>query len=523
MHFARELVADPAYRGAGMIVSVFTIAEATAMAEALGDIRGRLCVLTSDDAANAMGGATANEAPILITTQSRLGRLTADRPFGSVSSFFYQGAPRSIRVWDESVLPGSTIVIGADDLMALGSGLRRFSPVLITALYAFASQLLEAEDGVAVDVPDFGAGGGTTVDDLVAHLTDTGTPNRTRDRETALGLQAVNGRRVRVRRDGFSGSAVLTFREELPPDLLPMLVLDASGRVRETYALWQASRNAIVQLPSAVRDYGPLTVKVWKTSGSKSGWEKNGARLIEGIVATVETKPAEEWLIVVHKPNAAIGDPEAAIRAKLPATVRDRVSFTTWGRHTGVNAWADVPNVILAGTLFYPASHLTATHHLCANLPVEDGLVGRAEVAHTERGEHRHLLLQAICRGRVRRCDGDRCQPMTAYIVASPKSKIAAEVPRVFPGCTIATWEPLKVEATGKLRDAVRWLTAAIEGGRTELTYAEVYRAIGLTKTNFAQRIAKADAWAAAITGLDAEVVRGPRGALMVRLLPNDG
>lgn len=524
IHFARELVADAAHRGAGMIVSVFTIAEAAAMAEAMQDIRGSLCVLTSDATANALGGAEANDAQVLITTQNRLGRLTADRPFSSVTAFFYQGEPRACRVWDESVLPGSAIVVGADDLMGMASRLRGLSPALVAALYAFGGRLLAMEDGAAIDVPDFATDFGVSLHDLAAHLAaDNGTAARSRDRETATALLVVDGRRVRVRRDGLSGSAMLTFREELPADLPPMLVLDASGRVRETYALWQESRQAIELLPAAVRDYSPLTVRMWKTSGAKSGWESNGERLVEGITATIVTKPAEEWLVVVHRPTAAIGDLERTIRAKLPAEMRERVSFTTWGRHTGANSWADVPNVILAGTLFYPASHLTALHHLCANIPVEDGLVGAAEVNRTQRGEHRHLILQAVCRGRVRRSDGARCQPMTAYIIASPRSGIPAEMTRIFPGCTVESWEPLKVEAKGKLREAIGWVEEAFEGGRTEVSYAEVYTAIGLDKNNFAKRVAKAEAWKLAVEGLDAEIVRGPRGALFVRALPVEG
>lgn len=528
VHFGREMVADATRRDTGMIVSVFTIAEAATMADALQDVRGSVCVLTSDATANARGGADANDAQILITTQSRLGRRTEGRSFASVTDFHYHGQPRAVRCWDEAVLPGVTIGIGADALMGMASRLRGLSPVLVEALYAFGGQLLAAVDGAIVDVPDFGAVYGVSLHDLAAHLAaDNGTESRSRDRETAAALLIVAGRRVGVRRDGRSGSVMLDFREELPADLPPMLVLDASGRVRETYALWQESRQALEMLPAAVRDYAPLTVKVWRTSGAKSGWEKNGERLADGIAATIATKPDEDWLVVTHRRSATLGDPEGAIgkalRAAFPPGVKPRVKFTTWGRHSASNEWADVPNVILAGTLFYPASHTTGLHHLCANLPVADGLVGPAEVDRTARGEHRHLILQAICRGRVRRSDGARCQAMTAYIIAAPRSGIAGEVPRVFPGCTVEAWEPLHVEVTGKLKEAIGCLTEAFEGGRIEVSYAEVCTTIGLDKGNFSARITKADAWKAAIDGLGAEIIRGPRGALYVRALPGEG
>lgn len=523
IHFARELVAAPEYHDVGLFISVFTIAEAKAMAEAMQDIRASLCVLTSDDDANAMGASpAADTAQVLITTQNRLGRLTEDRPFSAASAVHYHGRPRACRVWDESILPGSVIVIGADSLMGMASRLRGLSPLLTNALYAFGAKLLDTEDGAAIDVPDFATSCGVSLYDVTAHLAaDNGTTARERDREVALALIVVNGRRVRVRKDGMNGSAMLTFKEELPSDLMPMLVLDASGRVRETYALWRdrPGPQRIVTLPDATRDYSPLTVKVWKAAGSKSGWQRNGPKLMAGLIATILTKPLERWLVVIHKPGGQISDLEKALKAGLPVGTRELVSVTTWGRHTGSNDWADVPNVILAGTLFYPDSHLTGLHHLCANLPVEHGLASREDIERTTRGEHRHLILQAICRGRVRRSDGNRCQAMTAYVIASPRSGIPNELGSIFPGCQVEAWSPVRVEARGKLGEAIDYLAKALSGERWAVTYSEVYTALKMDRANFARSIAKTELWKAAIVDLEAEITRGPRGVLMVRAL----
>ena len=525
IHFARELVADQLHRNAGLFISVFTIAEAKAMAEALHDISNSLCVLTSDAEANAMGAAPdANSAQVLITTQNRLGRLTADRPFAAATAFHYQGKPRDCRVWDESVLPGSVIVINADALMGMASRLRALSPSLTNALYQFGAELLRTEDAAAIDVPDFASLCDVSLYDVTAYLAaDNGTTVRERDREVALALLVVNGRRVRVRIDGLNGAAMLTFREELPADLMPMLVLDASGRVRQTYALWRdrPGSQSIVMLPSAIRDYSPLTVKVWKAAGSKSGWQRNGSKLMAGIVATIQTKPDQEWLVVLHKPNGQIGDLKKTLMAALPAGLRDRVSVTTWGQHTGSNEWTNVPNVILAGTLFYPDSHLTGLHHLCANLPVADGLASREDIEQTARGEHRHLILQAICRGRVRRSDGHQCQAMTAHVIAAPRSGIPTELDTIFPGCVVESWSPVKVEARGKLGEAIAYITSAIEGGSWAVTYPEVYAALGMHKANFARSVGRTELWKAAVIDLEAEITTGPRGVRMVRALSN--
>ena len=509
IRFAEALVADASYRGCGMIVSAYTIAEVAALASALADVKDSLCVLTSDAVVNALGGADAQNGQILITTQNRLGRLTQNRPFASATAFHYQGEPRSVRVWDESLLPGTPVVVFADAVMGLASNLRWASTALVEALYAFGSMLATLTTGAPVDVPEF------------APLETMPILNDPRDRDTVVALWSMSGRRVRVSRDGREGCAMLTYREELPDDLMPLLVLDASGRVRDTYTLWESHRDSLVRLPSAVRDYTPLTLNVWRRSGSKSGWASDSGVLVAGVVATIMTKPDERWLVVTHRASGIIGDPAKSISGKLPADVRANVAFTSWGRHCGVNDWAEVPNVILAGTLFYPNSHLAALHHACAAIPVEGGLVDADKVRVTERGEHRHLLVQALGRGQMRRSEGNQCQPMTGYIVASPRSGIEAELPAVFPGCKVQPWVPLGTKPTGKVKETLDWLRDAFAGGKTQIAFAEVQEAVGMTVKNFTQRVLKADSWNDGIKAIGAEVVvNGLHGEKLIRVRP---
>ena len=197
--------------------------------------------------------------------------------------------------------------------------------------------------------------------------------NEVRDRETVVALWAMSGRQVRVVKDGLEGVAMITYEEHISDDLAPLLVLDASGRVRETYSLWGRYRASLVRLPEAVRDYTPLTLNVWRRAGSKSGWASDGGVLVAGVVATIKTGPGEKWLVVTYKASGRHGDPAKLIADKLPAAIRSNVDFTSWGKHCGVNDWDDYPNVVLAGTLFYPNSQITALHHACANIPVVDG------------------------------------------------------------------------------------------------------------------------------------------------------
>lgn len=121
-----------------------------------------------------------------------------------------------------------------------------------------------------------------------------------RDDERAVftSLWFLSGKTVTVHRDGPLGKAVLDYRETLPPDLAPMVILDASGRVRETCRDIEAGRGTLVRLPTASKDYSPLTVHVWRTGGGTTAFAKSGVTLAAGIAKTIDTRPGERWLVV---------------------------------------------------------------------------------------------------------------------------------------------------------------------------------------------------------------------------------
>ncbi|MGA7328961.1 MAG: hypothetical protein WBX25_31865 [Rhodomicrobium sp.] len=77
------------------------------------------------------------------------------------------------------------------------------------------------------------------------------------------------GKCVTVCSDGIPGNAILDYKETLPKDLTPLLVLDASVRVRTVYKLWKEERGGIVMLPTAVKRYDNHTIHVWNRGGGK--------------------------------------------------------------------------------------------------------------------------------------------------------------------------------------------------------------------------------------------------------------
>lgn len=147
-------------------------------------------------------------------------------------------------------------------------------------------------------------------------------------------------------------------------------------------------------------------------------------------------------------------DLEAEVRALLPGGGPE-VHFLHWGAHDATNRYAHVPNVILAGTLFYRPSYYEALGRLASRQPSVEGLFPDDDTAEVRLGEHSHLILQALCRGAVRRCVDGGCPPTHTYIIASRGSGIPQSLADIFPGARVVPWRPVPKALKGKVAEAV--------------------------------------------------------------------
>ncbi len=114
----------------------------------------------------------------------------------------------------------------------------------------------------------------------------------------------------------------------------------------------------------------------WIRGGGKSSFRRKGDEPVAGIISTINMKPDQECLVVCHKADGIGFDVEEKVRSLLTFKHECMVHFLTWGNHHGTNAYAHVPNVILAGTLFYRVSHYEALTRLAAGKHPADGLPG---------------------------------------------------------------------------------------------------------------------------------------------------
>ncbi len=188
----------------------------------------------------------------------------------------------------------------------------------------------------------------------------------------------------------------------------------------------------------------------------------------------------------------------------------DKVHYLTWGNETATNEFSRVPNVILAGTLFYPKSVYEVRARASKGMRSEVDL-DLAAFKELEMGEHRNLILQAACRGAVRRCIGDQGDAMDLYLIAAKRTGIPHLLREVFPGAKLKGWSPTDKPLKGKVKDAIDYIRRHIKSlaHRYEpLPFVEVQRAIGMKhRQNFNQDIRKHPEFRQALVKIQVRVV----------------
>ncbi len=292
----RELLRDDDHRNVGIVVFLSRLDEIKSLVSQMGLSSDQFAVMVSDTADNkelnsaGLGRDNVDVAQVLFTTQQRLeGQLKVGKRFADCEGLFYRGQPRQVRVWDETLCPGRAVTVDRDSIGQLFHPFRQSLPDLTEALETIFDDLRSLDDRASYSIPDFVSDAGTGLEEAISLLPDKGNSHCA---ELVRSLWFLSGRIVTVRHEG-KRKVFLDYQDLLPDDLAPMLILDASGRVRSTYAFWEKKRGGLKRLKEGFKRYDNLTIRVWNQSGSKTEWKGKSEMLLEGVAAMVNTKPCQ--------------------------------------------------------------------------------------------------------------------------------------------------------------------------------------------------------------------------------------
>lgn len=290
-------------------------------------------------------------------------------------------------------------------------------------------------------------------------------------------LQLMVGSEMISQADDYSGVVLVGTTPTLPDDMAPLIVVDASGRVRETYKLWEQHRGNLERLPSAGNSFQELGVHLWKRASGRDQL-RDPATLNEisaAIAELFERDPNGEWLILTYKD--AVEDLKASVERSSPSSMHPKLHWLHWGKHRSTNDFKNVENVIIVGQFNYRQNDYLGLTLAASGLP----LVAKAlpDTTAMKLGEYKHNLLQAVCRASVRKASQGVARACSAFVV-SRQGNVERVIEEVFPGCSVIPWKDDEPPA-GRVADAIAYLRSQlIEGEATEVTKASIRAALGI-------------------------------------------
>lgn len=163
-YFVRHLLASKRHKGVSVLLCFPRLDEIKRLVEEMGLDEVDFAVFTGkDNEINELSSTPPSEARILFTTHAMVKSRCSGCNFSDVEVFQYQGDVRTVRIWDEEMLPGEVVYINTDQLASLRDPLRRSCPALTELIDKLESDLKAAGDHGFVVWPDVEGATGTSL------------------------------------------------------------------------------------------------------------------------------------------------------------------------------------------------------------------------------------------------------------------------------------------------------------------------------------------------------------------------
>jgi hypothetical protein len=481
-----------------ILIGVSRLDEIKTYVERSGLSKHELGVFTRSDDHNSLGVSQAHhkDARVLFTTHQMILSRARGRLLREVSELQFQGGARTLRLWDETLLPAHPIALRRDTLLGLAESFRPTHPEFLEAVADFVGGLKDEDVGTLIRVPQ-------GVIDRIPRG-GWGQLNES-DRQRLNSLSLLEGAQLLLTGSGGHGLVLLGSSASLPDDFAPAIVLDASGRVRETYKLWKKYRGNLIRLATAANDYRNLTLRYWPTACGKTHFNdvSHHPAFVEAIAELINQDQDSRWLIVCY--IGTMVEFLASVRAAVHVNAIDRVSAINWGKHHATNAYRDIENVVIIGSSTYREIDYPAHIVAASGLPADriDGI----PVSPVRRGEYRHQLLQALCRASVRKASNGIAGKCSAYVIAAPSTQLANDLRKTFPGANIEVWFDKRHILRGRPLAAFEYLRQRFADADTErVAKSEVRVALGLGLHSQLTRVIGDPAFIRCIPDLNIEI-----------------
>jgi len=253
--------------------------------------------------------------------------------------------------------------------------------------------------------------------------------------------------------------------------------------VKETYNLQHKYLKNVEYLttPDQYKSYRNLTVNVWRRSSSKIALINDREEVALEISKVIAGRPGEDFLILHYKSQGKLLN---AVLRLLPQEDHERVKSITYGKHTAVNYFSEIPNVIIISPYYYRDHDYEAIARAAAMVRTSMGKLPQEEVSRVKKGEVAHNLLQGGLRGKARMSEGDTCPEARMWLITAHKAGVESDLPFIFPDCKVQSWVTENTSLTPYQQGALEYLKEAMAAGINEVAAVAVMEKLGIKKAS---------------------------------------
>lgn len=421
-----------------------------------------------------LGSENINKALILFTTKEQIRRRSQGISIDDQSVFYFNDKPRGIKVWDESLMIGKDIVIDPYEFGRLFAPLAKVSEELVAAVQQIIDKIRGCESGAFYIIPE--------LPELPRDFFESSRWKRNNDRELLELLWRISGQSVTIRK--YKGTQLIVdCVQSIPSDFPPCIILDASGRIKETSRIQQRKLKNLVRLPYSNKSYRNLTVKVWNRAAGK-GIIKDLKAVTPELVKIIKSRQGEEFLFLLYQDH--VEDLQTSLSKHLTTSDRKRLNYCTHGKHTATNEFCNIPNIIAMSAYQYPDPQYEAITRASGMMTSDKGVFPtQEEISMVKKGEISSDFLQGVTRGLPRKSEGDTCPPSRLWLIAHPNTGLRKELPVIFPECSVEDWKTQEFTLTKKQQKVFDLINEQIKKGLTVFPSAPIRKALGIRQDSF--------------------------------------
>lgn len=360
---------------------------------------------------------------------------------GSDFSLFgeYQGQPRALCLYDETLWRSDTASLRSDDARAAVAWILAFDPPRPLAehlqeyerrISIATKEATRSPSGVRLELPSVGEGELQEWFDWI----EGSEASRKGVADDLIQLLKLSNESLQVLRTD-QGTGVIAIRQAVPEGLRNVAILDASAPIR---ALAKLDRTVHVDTAfgsQVLKSFKNVKVFQYLSGGGRSTLAGKGANAykevtklpleVTDIINRELLGDPDRCFLIFSYMRRAKDDPPARIRSALKAAGIDldgktpdgkrRFEFLTWGQHEGLNGFEHCNTVILAGVL--QRDHLSLTAAIKGQQDDPLGSPSGIQVRQLVESEVAHCVYQAASRGSCRRVDDGRAKEMNLHVI----------------------------------------------------------------------------------------------------------